>query len=247
VLAREQIKIDSIEPAEGREGTIVTIRGSGFGSHVRNNCAVVGGMAACARAEPDSTPTELKVRIGPVAEETGGEVLVWPGIGAELHTEDIHMGATRLEFSEAAIFRNGAPVASAGVAFKLTEVSPNTYKGKLEPSAASQVRLGGHEKDAVMRVHFPEELRLSQQSSVDICLVLKEPTLAIDITATISGHDNDEDALRAIAKGISTNAELVGEQVHADVARNADDGGLELYVTKPHLLDGMLVVHFNPA
>src|SRR6185437_1515582 len=99
MLVRESIKIDSIEPAEGREGTIVTIRGSGFGHHVRNNCVVVGGMAACARAEPDSTPTELKVRIGPVAQETAGEILSWPGVGVDLRTEGISMGDTRLEFS----------------------------------------------------------------------------------------------------------------------------------------------------
>jgi hypothetical protein len=89
-------------------------------------------MAACARAEPDSTATELKVRIGPVARTTSGDLLAWPGVGADLYTEAIDVGRTILQFSEMAIFRNGAPVAAAGVNFKLTEIPPESRSNQAQ-------------------------------------------------------------------------------------------------------------------
>jgi hypothetical protein len=247
MLARDSLVIESVEPLEGHEGTIVTLRGSGFARHIRNNCVVVGGMAACARAERDSTATELKVRIGPVARAASGDILAWPGVGADLHTEALDVERTTLQFSEVAIFRNGAPVAAAGVDFKLTEVSPDTYAGTFERSAPPHVELGRHSKGAVMRVRFPKDLGIREHSTVDICLVLKEPTLAVDFSAVISRPDDDEQVLNAIARSIAVNASLVGEEVYADVARDAGTGDIELYVTKPHLLSGMLVVHFGSA
>jgi IPT/TIG domain len=246
VLTSNPVVIESVEPREGREGTIVTLRGSGFARHVRNNCVVVGGMAACARAQPDSTDTELKVRIGPVARATSGDILMWPGIGADLHTQRIAVRSAKLDFSEVAIFRNGYPVTSAGVQFRLTEESPNTYAGVFEHSAASRAaQLGGYERSPVMRARFPKDFTIDEGTTVDICLVLKEPTLAIDLTAALSGHENAEAALDAVALSISQHAQLVGEEVYADAVRDQETGELQLYVTKPNLLSGMLVVHFN--
>jgi hypothetical protein len=246
VLTSNPVVIESVEPREGREGTIVTLRGSGFAGHVRNNCVVVGGMAACARAQADSTDTELKVRIGPVARVATGDILMWPGIGADLHTQKIAVRSAKLDFSEVAIFRNGYPVTSAGVQFTLTEESPNTYAGAFERSAASRAaQLGGYERQPVMRAQFPKDFKIDDGTTVDICLVLKEPTLAIDLTASLSGHENADSALDAIALSITQNAQLVGEEVYADAVRNQETGNLELYVTKPHLLSGMLVVHFD--
>jgi hypothetical protein len=246
MLTLAPVVITSVQPLEGHEGTIVTLRGSGFAGHVRNNCVLIGGLGACARPEPDSTDTELKVRIGPVAREAEGDVLLWPGIGLDLHTESINYGEARLLFSETAIFRNGAPGTLAGVNFKLTRVSPNTYGGSIERPATSRVELGGHENGSVMRVPFPGSLSLSNYRTIDICLVLKEPTLAIDFTAEITDRERDaEEILRVIAKTISVNAGLVGEQVFTDVVRNRETGELELYVTKPYLEKGMFTVHFN--
>jgi len=248
MIDRKAVVITSVEPMHGHEGTLVTLKGSGFAAHVRNNCVVVGGMGACARAEPNSTSTELKVRIGPVAKETEGDLLMWPGTGADLHTERLDFGKTRLHFSETALFRNGAPVTTAGVKFKLTKASPDTYAGYFEKSANSRVELGGHESGSVMRVRFPKNLSFSKQKIVDICLVLKEPTLAIDFTATISGStDGEEECLRAIAKGITVNADLVGEKVFANVTRDRETGELELYVTKPYLVNGMATLRFRAA
>jgi hypothetical protein len=247
MLNRQPVVITSVDPLQGREGTIVTLKGSGFAPHIRNNCVVIGGMGACARAEPNSTPTELKVRIGPVARVTAGDLLMWPGVGADLHTEQVDYRGTTLQFSETAIFRNGAPVASAGIDFKLTDASPNTYAGYVEQSAASRVELGGLESGPVMRVRFPKGSSLSAHRTVDLCLVLKEPTLAVDFSAEMSaGGRDDEGCLRAIAKTIAVSAGLVGERVFADVARNQQAGELELYVTKPYLVDGMVTLRFGP-
>jgi hypothetical protein len=246
MIERSAIVVNSVEPHEGREGTIVTLRGSGFPTNIRNNCVVMGGMGACARAQPHPTPTELKVRIGPVARKTEGDILMWPGVGFDLHMERVDLARTSLRFSEVAMFRNAAPVTNAKVNFRLTEVSPNTYAGHFEKSGAPGAELGGHEAGSVMRVSFPNELRLPRNPTVDICVVLKEPTLAIDFTARIAGgNESAGEGLKAIAKAITVNAAQIGEKVFADVGRNEKTGELELYVTKPYLQNGMIVVHFN--
>jgi len=246
MIDRTPMVITSVEPMEGREGTVVTLKGSGFAPHVRNNCIVVGGMGACARAEPETTPNELKVRVGPVARETEGDILAWPGLGLDLHTERISFGDTALNFLETAIFRNGAPVASAGIKFKLIGASANTYAGSFERSR-TRVELGGHEAGSVMRMILPNDISFEELSMVDICLVLKEPTLAIDFTAEISGRRGFEECIRVLAKSIVVSASLVGEKVFADVARDQDTGELELYVTKPYLQNGMFTVSFNSS
>jgi len=247
MINRTPVVITSVNPLQGHEGTIVTLKGSGFAPHIRNNCVVIGGMGACARAEPNSTDTKLKVRIGPVARVTQGDLLMWPGTGADLHTETISFGRTSLRFSETAVFRNGAPVASAKINFKLTKASPNTYAASFEKAVAgSRVRLGGLEQGSALRARFPKDLSFKRQATVDICLVLKEPTLAIDFSADISGSGGDaEETLRVIAESIIANANLVGEKVFADVARSEQTGELELYVTKPYLENGMFIVRFN--
>jgi hypothetical protein len=245
---RTPVIIDSIEPLEGCEGTIVTLKGSGFPAYnpTRNNCVVIGGMGACARAEADSTSTELKVRIGPVAKAKEGNIRMWPGTGLDVHTESISSGDTSLLFSETAIFRNGAPETSQQINFKLTKASPNTYAGYCEKSGVSNIDLAGYENSSVMRVSFPENFSVPNGAVVDVCIVLKEPTLAIDFTAEISAdQNNSEDCLRAIAKSIVVNSNFVGEKVLADVARNQQTGELELYVTKPYLSEGMVTIHFN--
>ena len=249
MLPRQAAVITSVEPLEGQEGTVVTLYGSGFAPHFRNNCVVIGGMGACARPEPGSTPTALKVRIGPVAQVTSGETLMWPGTATDLYVETIEVGDTSLHFSEASLFRNGAPVSAAGIDFKLTQASPDTYGGYFEESVSVPVDLGGHENGSVMRARFPGSLSFPKHSTVDICLVLKEPTLAVDFTAAISGRATAEEALRAIAKSIVTNAGLIGEKVFANVVRDPDTGDYDLYVTKPYLSNGMFTVHFgsNPA
>jgi IPT/TIG domain len=245
MITRPPVTIESVDPLDGYEGTIVTLKGSGFASHIRNNCVVIGGMGACARAEPGSTSTELKVKIGPVARETQGDLLMWPGLGSDLYTEEIGFGKTMLRFSEMALFRNGAPVASAGINFKLTKASQNTFAGTFEKSPSTRVELGSQEAGAVMRVCLPKGFSPAKHKSVDICMVLKEPTLALDFSASIASHaGGDEECLRTVAKTINVNAGLVGENVFADVARNRQTGDLELYVTKPYLANGMIALRF---
>lgn len=245
MLSRSPVVVTSVEPLEGQEGTIVTLKGSGFERHGRNNCVVLAGMGACARATGHTSSTELKVRIGPVARTTTGDLLMWPGPVVDLHMDEVSVGRTKLRFSDAAIFRNAAPVTSAGVNFRLTKASPNAYRAVIEKSGASRgAELGGHEGGAAMRISFPHDFRKHRQ--VDICCVLKEPTLAIDFTADISGPaDNEAECLRAIAKAIVVHAALVGERVFADVTRDAKTGGFELYVTKPYLTNGMVNLHFR--
>ncbi|MFB6838358.1 hypothetical protein [Streptomyces sp. NPDC056361] len=126
-----------------------------------------------------------------------------------------------------------------------TAPHPRTYCGDLEQSPASRVELGGFEGGAVLRVRFPSDLSLPSRTTVDICLVLKEPTLAVDFSAELSGDMGVEGCLGVIAKSIMTNAALLGEPVHAGVARNDATGEHELYVTKPYLENGMFVVHFG--
>ena len=238
------VVISSVTPLEGHEGTIVTIKGSGFAPHGRSNCVVIGGMGACARAE-HVTASELTVRIGPVAKETHGDLLMWTGMLAQLHTDKVSLGEASLSFSETTLFRNGSPVSSAGIDFKLTKASPDTYGGYVEQLGHASIDLGGHEAGSVMRVGFPKDFSPSKHKTVDICLVLKEPTLALDFTAEISGRGNEEHALRAIAKSITVHAAHIGERVFADVVRNQQTGGLDLYVKKPYLSNGMVALHFS--
>ena len=246
MLNRQPVVITSVNPLEGHEGTIVTFKGSGFAPHLRNNCVVMGGMGACARVQPNSSATELKVRIGPVAKVKEGEILMWPGIGLDLYTEELTHGETNLRFSETAIFRNGAPVSSSGASFKLTKASPNTFGGYFERLPASRVDLGGFENGPAMRVRFPKDFSLPHKPLVDVCVVLKEPTLAVDFVADIATKANgQEDCLHGVAKSIAVAAGLVGEKVFAGVARNQSTGELELYVTKPYLQNGMMTIHFG--
>jgi hypothetical protein len=244
-IVDEPAVIKSVEPTEGADGTIVTLRGSGFSRYIRNNCVVVGNLGACARAQEGSTPSELKVRIGPVAKRTQGDVMMWPGVGSYFFNERIASNGTGLRFSETAIFRNGAPIACAGVNFKLTKTSPNTYGGDLEKAAPRGASLGGHEKGFVLCVRIPEKLRLTKGSSVDVCLILKEhPTLAIDFTAHIE-NGSTEHCLRAIARAIMINGSHIGERVFADVVKNSKTRQFELCVTKPYLERGLFTIHFN--
>src|SRR5262249_47432468 len=157
MISRSPVVVASVEPMEGHEGTIVTLRGSGFEKHGRNNCVVLGGMGACARATEDSNSTEVKVSVGPGARTTAGALLMWPGPVVDLHMEELTVGGTGLHFSDVAIFRNAAPVTSAGINFRLTNASPNTYSAVIEKSGASgTVELGGHERGAAMRINFPK-------------------------------------------------------------------------------------------
>lgn len=241
MLNRTPVTITAVDPKEGSEGTVVTLKGSGFAKHIRNNCIVVGGMGACARAEPGGSDTELQVKVGPVAELTHGEILMWPGTGLDLHTETVRHGSTELSFSEVAVFRNGAPLASAGVDFKLTKTSPNTFGGRYEASAAA--RGVGDFEGGVMRISFPKNSGISKCASVDVCIVLKEPTLAIDFSAAIKAAD-DEGCLRAVARAINVNAAMVGEKVFSDVGADAKTGALDLFVAKPYLERGMVSIRF---
>jgi hypothetical protein len=80
MLRRAAMVINSVDPKEGAEGTVVTLKGSGFARHVRNSCVVVGGMGACARAEPGSSDSELiggslRGRLGQGATAAGGSLL----------------------------------------------------------------------------------------------------------------------------------------------------------------------------
>ena len=244
MLDRSPVAIKSVEPSEGAEGTIVTLRGSGFASHVRNNCVVMGGMGACARAQPGATDSELKVRIGPVASEHAGEVLMWTGVGLDIHTDRLSARSVNMDFSEVAIFRNGTEVASSGVEFRLTKASPHTFGAYFERKAPGGIELSGHEQGAVMRARFPARPEFPM-NKVDVCIVLKEPTVAIDFVANLSGCGEDIEAcLNAIAKGISVHAGIVGERVIATVGRDERSGNLYLYVTKPYLQNGMLTIHF---
>jgi hypothetical protein len=251
-INRKPVIINSVEPLEGQEGTIVTLKGSGFPTYnpERNNCIVIASMGACARALADSTETELKVRIGPVPVAKEGNIRMWPGNGGYIATEIVCDGNTSLSFTEAAVFRNGAPETSKDIGFKLTKASPDTYAGSFQAYGVTQgvknINLGGYENGPVIKVSFPETFSVPNGATVDACIVLKEPTFAIDIAGEIEYREkNMEECLRAIAKGIVTNANFVGESVYADVARNQETGELELYVTKPYLSEAMLNIHFN--
>ena len=96
-----------------------------------------------------------------------------------------------------------------------------------------------------MRACFPAVAEFPM-NKVDVCLVLKEPTLAIDFVADLSGCGDDVEAcLNAIAKGISVHAGLIGERVVATVSRDGESANWDLYVTKPYLENGMLTIHFD--
>ena len=243
-LRDEAPRIASIDRKEGKEGTILTLKGRGFAKHTRNNCIVVGGMGACARAEPGSSDSEIRVKIGPVPRVSAGDISVWMGIGSDFYHEAVSYNDVGLSFSETAIFRNGTPIAQAGVEFKLTEASPHTYGASLEKVADAHMSLCGHEQEHVLAVRVPRELNVPSGSQIDLCLVLKEhPTLAVDFTATIEGRSpSTENILRAVAKSIMIDGHNVGQAIFADVAAYKED--YVLYVTKPYLETGMLILRF---
>lgn len=244
-LVAQRPRIDSVEPTEGKEGDIITIKGSGFSPYVRNNCVVIGGMGACARVQEGSTATELKVRIDPVAKKSQGDILMWPGAGSNFYNEKIVSGRGKLHFTETAIFRNGSPVVQARVNFKLTQSSKNTFGGELVAGSSHEANLAGHEKGNILCVKFPADFKIPSGSTVDICLILKEhPTLAIDFTAKIEG-EMLEDCLKAIAKTIVVNGTHIGERIFTDVVKNKSTNEYELHVTKPYLEKGLMTVHFN--
>lgn len=237
--------ITSVTPSEGKEGTIVKIKGSGFSKHIRNNCIVIGGMGACARAQEGTTETELIARIDPVAKISSGDVLMWPGAGSNFYNEKIKVGNSTLDFSETAIFRNGTPVAQAGINFKLTEASKNTFGGSLVKRSNAKANLAGRENEYAMQVHIPKSFSARNFKSVDICLILKEhPTVAVDFTAKIHSSDSTMDLLKAICRTIMVNGNHIGEQIYTDVIQNDETGDYEMYVTKPYLEKGLFTVHF---
>jgi len=244
-LRSRRAKIESVEPKEGKEGDIITLKGSGFSEFIRNNCIVVGGMGACARVQPGSTDTELKVRIDPVPKKSEGEILAWIGAGSDFYNERIGSGRGQLRFSETAIFRNGTPVSAAGVNFKLTEASKYAFGGEVVLGAANEAKLSGHELENVIRVKFPADFRIPRGSEVDVCLILKEhPTIAIDFTAAIEDASL-EACLEAIAKTVMVNGNHIGERLFADVVKNNSTNEIELYITKPYLENGLMTVHFS--
>jgi len=244
-LARQRMKIDSVEPTQGKEGDVITIKGSGFSRHIRNNCVVVGGMGACARVQPGSTTTELKVRIDPVPRISEGAILAWPGAGSNFYNEPIGSGRGHLNFTETAIFRNGAPVAAASVNFKLTEASKYAFGGEMVEGASNEANLFGHERGKMLRVKFPADFAIPPHSKVDVCLILKEhPTLAIDFTADIE-CDCLEACLRAIAKTVVINGNHIGENIFADVVKNNSTNEYDLFITRPYLSNGLMTVHFD--
>jgi hypothetical protein len=242
---KEKPVITSVEPLSGKEGTIVTIKGRNFPTNHKNSCIVVGGMGAMATVEPRPTATEIRVKIGPVAKKSVGDVLMWPGTALDLHTSDLSTRDTALTFTRTRLFRNGSPVTAAGVKFELTDVSPDTYAGYFQEKPTARVELDGLERGGVVRTVFPRDLKVEKGAIADVVFMLKEPTLAIGFTAEISGRQGSEDVLRVIAKGVVASAMAIGETVAADVARNDKTGEWELYVAKPLLVSGKGTVRFR--
>lgn len=244
-LVSERPRIESVHPSEGKEGDIITLRGSGFSRYIRNNCIVVGGMGACARVQEGATNTELKARIDPVPRRSEGAVLVWVGSGANFYNESIGAGRSQLSFTETAIFRNNTPVAQAPVNFKLTEESKYAFGGDVIDGALEVANLAGHERGKALRVRFPAHFEIPRGSTVDICLILKEhPTIAVDFTAKVESQSLEE-TLRAIAKSVVVNGNHIGAPIFADVVGNESTNEFELYVTRPYLENALMTVHFG--
>lgn len=242
-LVEQEPKITSVDPKEGKEGTIVTIKGSGFSKYIRNNCVVVAGMGACARAQDGTTDTKLIVRIDPVPKKSVGDIRVWIGAGSNFYNEAISFGNSSLKFSETAIFRNGTPVSQGLIEFKLTEASKNTYGGIMVDRSSPKANLSGREREHALLASIPKDFDVSKFKQVDICLVLKEhPTIAVDFTADVTPKGDTFELLKVICKTIMVNGRHIGENLYADVIANDDN--YEIYVTKPYLEKGLLTIHF---
>lgn len=246
MLTHEPIRIDSVEPQEGEEGTIITLEGEGFGRHPRSNCIVIGGMGACARVLEGGTDTEVRARIDPVARVSEGNVLAWPGVGSEFFSDPLNVKDTRFDFVEVAIFQNSADQAEAPGSFKLTEASSDTYGGQQIKDAKHIPELRGAEKGSVTKASFQKGFFREELKSVDVCLVLKEPTTTLDFTASIDGrHASEKDVLDTVATAIVTNFRHIGVNVSACVVENEETGGYDLLVTKPYMERSMFTVHFS--
>jgi IPT/TIG domain len=246
MFSRDPMIIESVEPTEGKEGTILTLRGSGFGKHPRSNCIVIGGMGACARVLEGGSDTEVRARIDPVARASAGDILAWPGVGTEIFTDILDVKGVSLDFAEVAIFQNAADQTRAPVPFRLTEASPDTYGSEQVKSPRHRAELRGLERGSVARATFPKTFLREEFRSVDICLVLKEPTTTLDFTAALArGSSDARGVLDAIASAIVTNFGHIGVTVAAAVAENEETGDYELFVSKPYLERSMLTVHFS--
>ena len=246
MFVRDPMTIDSVEPSQGKEGTVITIRGKGFGKHPRSNCIVVGGMGACARVLEGGSDTEIRDRVDPVARAAEVEILAWAGVGAEVFTDEWTARDVALDFAEIAIFQNSADQTMAPVTFKLTEASSDIYGGVQKKDMKHRSELRGFERGAVTKATFPKNFFSKEFKSVDICLVLKEPTTTLDFTADISeAPSNSKNVLDAIASAIVMNFRHIGVNVAAAVAEDEKTGDFELLVTKPYLERSMLTVHFS--
>ena len=169
---------------------------------------------------------------------------MWTGIGLDIYSERMSVLTAAVDFSEVAIFRNSTVVASSKVEFRLTEASPNTFGGSFEKIEHRRIEAGGLEHGAAMRICFPKRTEFPM-NKVTVCSVLKEPTLAIDFEADISECLGDVEAcINAIAKAINVHGNLIGERVIASVNHDVGSDVYELYVTKPYLENGLLIVNF---
>jgi hypothetical protein len=197
-------------------------------------------MGAYGYVLPGATSTKLQLRVGPVPKRKVGDILAWIGTNAGYSEESLQIGETTVKLESTEIFQNrpDCPVARAGVEFALTATSPNTYEGTYERIPRVPCDLKGLEKGGVLRASFPRDLVCESGSSADILVILKEPTLGVEIEAILETKGNalsGSECLNAVAAAISRVSSSVGQEVQACVVENSQYGEFDLLVAKQDL------------
>ncbi len=133
-----QLRIDGVTPLDGKEGDLITIRGSGFDPNPANNCVFVADQGAMATVV-SASPTKLVARVGLVAATRSGDVGVMVGTGRALSSQRLTFAGITATTS-GCIF-TGTAAATAGVQFKLAASLRNTVAARTSTGGAAGVAL----------------------------------------------------------------------------------------------------------
>jgi DNA-binding beta-propeller fold protein YncE len=119
-------RVASVSPLSGREGDVVTIRGSGFDPNPMNTCVFVGGRGARA-AVVQASENQLVCVLGAVGQVQSGDVHLVTGTGRSLPGETISLRGVTFQVPSYTEFVGESEVA-AGVTFNLLQDSPNASR-----------------------------------------------------------------------------------------------------------------------
>ncbi len=119
-----RMQITSVTPTAGAEGTLITIRGSGFDPNPRNNCVWIGQITTAEVVS--AAPNRLVARVQAIPAPGEGDVCVLRGTSVELPAGPMTLAGQQVDVERATFMTARAQPANAGIRFQLPNASPNT-------------------------------------------------------------------------------------------------------------------------